>query len=79
MERLLFHDLFYFCINIFKRFNFMVGILHIINFYSYSFMNMRVLAYSFVFFKTFGDVDETVIVSLWSYISLIKEDSYFFL
>ena len=50
----------------------MVGILHIINFYSYSFMNMRVLAYSFVFFKTFGDVDETVIVILLSYISLIK-------
>lgn len=29
----------------------MVGILHIINFYSYSFMNMRVLAYSFVFLR----------------------------
>lgn len=77
MERLLFYDLFYFCINIFKRFNFMVGILHIINFYSYSFMNMRVLAYSFVFFNTFGDIDETVIVILLSYILLTK-DLYFF-
>ena len=77
MERLLFYDLFYFCINIFKRFNFMVGILHIINFYSYSFMNMRVLAYNFVFFNTFGDIDETVIVILLSYILLTK-DLYFF-
>ena len=55
----------------------MVGILHIINFYSYSFMNMRVLAYSFVFFNTFGDIDETVIVILLSYIVLTK-DLYFF-
>lgn len=55
----------------------MVGILYIINFYSYSFMNMRVLAYSFVFFNTFGDIDETVIVILLSYILLTK-DLYFF-
>lgn len=36
-----------------KDAHFMVGILHVINFYSYSFLNMRVPVYSFVFFNIF--------------------------